>query len=277
MKIQPISEANMSMNTNDTLAFTNFNQMDLRDVAKFKTSERLMRYFTIQGMYTEQRGVVFDEGKLRNTNEKTKTVAVTKKAILSFSNIAHEGIKLKADYVAGQSLYKDKYSVSPTFQTLTGGTLVEAYFPRFDEDDLDEKGKFKEGWINMYKACLPREYRKEHRFTLLYRKYDPKRESTFINEKSEKFFDKYIDPSVDPTSIEEYKFMNDDLKMYRAATNENDKKTYKKSVEVDIQNDLYKMLDEQFVNGSHIFARVIEPAGPREQGMWFLNFLNPFL
>lgn len=126
--------------------------------------------------------VIFDKNNLFNIEEKRKTVKGTEKGLYTHINIANEGPKINSKnvLVPGENQY------------LPFNCLIEWFVPYFDNetrghgflyyDEIKKKLVHDKKWLKTYEKCLPKEYRGSGRVTLMYRRYDERRENDLVKE-----------------------------------------------------------------------------------------------
>lgn len=178
---------------NEVFIYSTFNMLSKKDFFdtetgswKIKNSYELEKAIDCTCTLVDIKAVLFDKKKLFNIEDKRKTVKGTEKGLVAHRNIANTGIQFDEDedkLVGGKNEY------------LPFNCLIEWYVPYFDNEtdkhglftaDIQENGDYtfkdNKSWLVAYLKCLPKDYRPEKRITLLYRRYDERRENELIKE-----------------------------------------------------------------------------------------------
>jgi hypothetical protein len=146
----------------------------------FNNSDELMDAINAIGLVIND-SLMFDEDDIINIEDKRETVKVTERGLISILNVANAGIE------------EMKKTKTDGFHDLPTTAKVEWFFPYFDQFDgkkdtnlfvktqvpgkSDEwEYRLNEIWYKRYFKCQHRDYRKDKRVTLLYRRYNPNRE-----------------------------------------------------------------------------------------------------
>lgn len=164
-----------------TYVYASFNGIDATEFRKLKTSDALMKNIFVPGIYAHTKPILLKEFQLNDTFRGKANIPITEEHTMTTMNVAHRGFTRKGHN--GAFTYK-----VGKFQSLDEGDLLEWYFPTFDTDDFDKNNQFTSAWKDAFKQCIPREYRTNNRYTLLYRKYDPSMEDAI----DEKYIRKFI-------------------------------------------------------------------------------------
>jgi hypothetical protein len=168
--------------SNEVFVFSCFNLIDNKEFYdNYKKRWRIANSTDLENainctcILADIKTVFLDQKRLLNVEDKIKTVKGTEQGVYSITNLAHEGIVVddKNKIKAGEE------------QDLAFNDLIEWYFCYYDNDIdghqliLQKKDKFvvNKKWLNEYERCLPKEYRGFRRLKLMYRRYDPSRET----------------------------------------------------------------------------------------------------
>jgi len=201
--LKTVEEA-LDYEDNDSRIFSCFNGIDIdqfvrsynsstnlmnTDVFAFDTSDELMDALYPVGMVLHD-SLMLDTEDIDNIEDKRETVKITERGLVTFTNLANAGPYV--DYETNRPHYHLKPG---QFEDLPHQSEVEWYFPKFDQRSKNqnlhmlkkmattaEDGsteyhyKINPSWLNSFTKSQISQYRKDRRYGLLWRRYDPNRE-----------------------------------------------------------------------------------------------------
>ena len=144
------SEVRIASQNSNLVVYSTFNHLRHDDLEKFLCVENLMNCLIVPGIVSEKnKDSLFFSDKMFSptihmTNKQT-CVFIKEKGMYGFSNLANKG---------------------DGFQSLFFGDKVEWYLPKFD--DRYDWG----AWEEKHQKCVIKQYRKDNRITLLYKRHD---------------------------------------------------------------------------------------------------------